>query len=325
MEDIDNDSTLHDIRTYISYELEELPELEIKWPGKAWLGTLVDSSEGLFQWAFTACLFIRGNDEGWFNPVAQMEILLSTTIGSQHSKLERLDQLYLGILKHVFPSENPERIARFKSVLGEILAAVEPLPISALIALRGITEKRDIVSLLVRPLGSVLSGVFSRDVPVRPLHTSFRDFLTDQERSGPFFVDVQAAQTPLVDGCLQSMSVLLRFNICELQDSYMRNSAIEDMENRLRKHVPVHLSYACSFWTEHLHRVTFNEASASKVQSFLESLTLFWLEVISLSDHMAYAIQGVRNLANWSKVTYTLRAISSSLSCQLNRIPTSKF
>jgi hypothetical protein len=123
MEDIESSSTTQDITAYIEHELEDVWELEEQWPNKEWLKTLVARSEGLFQWASTACLFIKGNEEGGLDPVEQMEILLSSPAADQTTKLERLDKLYMDILTHVFPSENAERTARFRSVLGEILAA----------------------------------------------------------------------------------------------------------------------------------------------------------------------------------------------------------
>jgi hypothetical protein len=302
MDDIDRSSTIHDIRMYIEHELEEVLELEEEWPKKEWLNTLVDRSEGLFQWAFTACLFIKGDDEGGLDPVEQMQILISSPVASYQAKLNRLDQLYMDILKHVFPSENKERIARFRSVLGEILAAQEPLPISALLALRTGEETRDVVTLLIRPLGSLLSGVFSRDVPVRPLHTSFRDFLTSSTRSGPFFVDASHHRENLVDGCIQSMKTLLRFNICALPSSYLPNRDIPDLDRRIRENIPVHLSYSCRFWADHLQNVPYQRLISERIQSFIEEFGLFWLEVLTILNRMERAMCALSILTRWSVV-----------------------
>src|ERR1700754_3891772 len=243
MDDIDKGSTIEDVRSYIQHELGNVPEFKTKGTNKEWLNALVVRSEGHFQWASTACLFIKGDGEGGLDPVEQMEILISSPDGRQGSKLERLDKLYMDILKHVFPTENAGRMARFRSVIGEILAAYEPLPISALTSLRSGTEKANIVNLIVRPLGAVLSGVSSRDTPVQPIHTSFRDFLLDEDRSGPFHVDAQVCHLPLVNGCLKTMASLLQFNICKLPSSFLRNSEVPGLHTRIKKHIPIHLSY----------------------------------------------------------------------------------
>jgi len=44
------------------------------------------------------------------------------------------------------------------------------------------------VVIVLHFLGPLLSGVTDCTMPVRPLHTSFSDFLADQSRSGDYFV-----------------------------------------------------------------------------------------------------------------------------------------
>lgn len=306
MEKIDESSTREDIRAYIQHEMEGVSKLEEAWPKKEWLKILVDRSEGLFQWASTACSFINGNGEGGLYPVRQMKRIISPvdTRTTKFGRLESLDKLYMAILTQVFPSEDEERTAEFQSVMGEIVAAYEPLSISALSALRlkGDSEPMDVVTGIVRPLGSVLSGVSSQSDPIRPLHTSFRDFLVDEKRSGPFYVDPQVSHLPLVNGCLQTMSSLLRFNICELSNSYLPNSSVPDLYNRVQEHVPAYLSYACRFWIDHLVQTTFSSDVSHRVHSFLETFTLFWLEVLALLNQVGLGEQSVKTLMVWNEL-----------------------
>jgi len=44
------------------------------------------------------------------------------------------------------------------------------------------------VNLVIGKLGSLVTGTDST-APVRPLHASFYDFLTDKSRSSEFFID----------------------------------------------------------------------------------------------------------------------------------------
>jgi AAA ATPase domain len=75
VEDIDPKSTNDDISLYVQTQLGNIVALERKWPNKVWCGLLVEKSEGSFQWAATACRFVRG-DGKYRDPVDQMERLL---------------------------------------------------------------------------------------------------------------------------------------------------------------------------------------------------------------------------------------------------------
>jgi hypothetical protein len=49
-----------DIENYIYHSLHRYPELDSRWPNKEWCRLLVYHSEHSFQWAATACRFIKG-------------------------------------------------------------------------------------------------------------------------------------------------------------------------------------------------------------------------------------------------------------------------
>jgi hypothetical protein len=50
-------------------------------------------------------------------------------------------------------------------------------------------EAMKLVELILPSLGSLLSGVDQQHVPVRALHASFFEFLTDRNRSKTYYVD----------------------------------------------------------------------------------------------------------------------------------------
>lgn len=133
MEDIDPDTTREDISVFIRKELAGLSELEQQWPHGAWWKQLTDKAEGLFQWAFTACLFIQGDGEYGLVPVEQVELLLSST--PQHNTLGRLNQLYSDVLNQTFKNENPRRMKHFKWIMSRIMATKQPLSIRTLNAM----------------------------------------------------------------------------------------------------------------------------------------------------------------------------------------------
>jgi hypothetical protein len=104
MDTVDSSSTTHDISCFVQTRLGDVRSLERKWPNNDWCRLLVEHLECVFQWASTACRFIRGDGAKGLDPVDQMDVLLSSTSRSTH--LNCLDQLYSEILKRNFQIEN---------------------------------------------------------------------------------------------------------------------------------------------------------------------------------------------------------------------------
>jgi hypothetical protein len=214
-----------------------------------------------------------------------------------------LDNLYEEVLKEYFKS--PEAQDIFRSVMGQFLAAVQPFSINSLITLRRYAPKddpddSDLVLEVLSYLGSLLSNVTSSDQtqPIVPLHTSFYDFLTNK-KSGVFYVDLDEAHHQLAHSCLGLMVDKLKFNICELETSYLANSDVPDLEPRILQHVPPALSYACVYWDKHLERLAFKHNLFTKLRFLFEDKFLFWLEVLSLKNSVGIALPALSSLALW--------------------------
>jgi hypothetical protein len=118
-------------------------------------------------------------------------------------------------------AKNDTDMHRFKLVMGKVLVTKEPLSVSAHSELRDDDGPAGLVEIILPLLGSLLSGVNQQHVPVRPLHTSFFDFLTDQNHSKSYYVDPYQHNCSLVLSSLQAMRSGLRFNICRLETSHL--------------------------------------------------------------------------------------------------------
>ncbi|KAJ7435581.1 hypothetical protein B0H11DRAFT_2257037 [Mycena galericulata] len=201
---------------------------------------------------------------------------------------------------------------RFRSVIGQLLAAIDPLSVDSLIALMQFAPPQDhpssdvggAVLVTIECMGSLLSNVAptSSSLPVVPLHTSFRDFLADQNRSGDFYIrSLDTAHWELTYSSLRTMldSNGLRFNICGLETSYRINRDIPDLESLIAENIPHHLLYACRFWGDHLERVAFSHDLAEKVQSLFHEKILFWLEVLSLTGEIRLASLALSAATSW--------------------------
>ena len=63
------------------------------------------------------------------------------------------------------------------------------------------------------------------------------------------------------------------------------------------------LSYACRFWTDHLHRAGFAASLADSVRAFFgHERLLFWLEVLSLLKMINISAPALSRVIEWVTV-----------------------
>src|SRR6266581_2657261 len=286
-------TTRDDILTFLR---KRLPLDDFEQYGEA----LARRAEGLFQWAAVACGYIQ-EPKPVRNRKERIEHLLTST--TDYHGQDLLNGLYKRVLEDYFTDEEARDL--FRSVVGQLLAAFEPLSIRSLTTLRrhASNDGNDSNSVVetLRYLGSLLSNVTSSDdtLPIVPLHTSFRDFVTHEEKSSIFYVDLHVAHRQLAHSCLSLVLDGLQFNICKLESSYLANKDVEDLEVRIVKHLPPALSYACRFWDDHLGHLDFEADLFGKLQTFFEKKFLFWLEALSLTNDMGLASPAFLSLSEW--------------------------
>jgi hypothetical protein len=267
---------------------------------------LARKAEGLFQWAAVAGRFILDPPESFgFSKKRCINHLLKLT--ADHDRQDPLDDLYKEVLEGYFT--RPETRLLFRSVVGQLITAFEPLSIRSLTTLRGHAssddgddnDDDDSVVAMLRRLGSLLSNVNSPEdnLPIIPLHTSFRDFLINKEKSGDFCVVLLDAHHELAHACLGLVLRDLRFNICEIESSYLANKEIEGLDARIAIHLPPALLYACCFYDTHVGHLGFETDLFGKLRDFFETKFLFWLEALSLTSNMHLALPMLSSLNVW--------------------------
>ncbi len=264
---------------------------------------LAVKAEGSFQWAAVACGYILEPPEFFdFSRIKCIEHLLKLT--ADRRRPDPLDDLYEEVLKGYFRHQGAQRL--FRSVMGQLIAAFEPLSIRSLIALRqhasiGDDPDPESVRGMLRRLSSLLSNVNSSDLnlPIVPLHTSFRDFVTNEEKSGDFYVDLRHSHRHLAHSCLGLAHHGLKFNICNLESSYLANSDVQNLKSRIAEHIPPALLYACRFWDDHLEHLAFKTDLFGIIRAFFETKFLFWLEALSLTSNVRLALPALSFLNMW--------------------------
>ncbi|KAH9485862.1 Vegetative incompatibility protein HET-E-1 [Psilocybe cubensis] len=297
MDDIPLSKALADISAYISSRL--LPQLE-DFLDADHLQILVGHSDGLFQWAYLACEYMLGNSFGGLTVEEKFDDLCSNSAEVTGDVL--LQDTYYLILSKLFDIKRPTVLARFQSVMGQILATMEPLPQASLNTIRsrfiGVSKTNSDISVIVNHMGSLLVGVTNKTVPIRPVHTSFYDFLKDKDASKEFYVDTSIAQSTLAHSCLDIMidKTGLKFNVLNISSSFTQN---QDIPSSALETIPAHLVYACKFWANHLEKTEPDDHLLSAIHSLLFEKFLFWLEVIALTKSMNKCVEALSILTLW--------------------------
>ena len=75
----------------------------------------------------------------------------------------------------------------------------------------------------------------------------------------------------MIEKCFNTMRAELRFNICALKSSYIGNTDVPNLQQRIKDNILELLRYSCLYWLTH-----FSEANRDTVErlmpDFLEDL-----------------------------------------------------
>ena len=266
---------------------------------------LAEKAGGLFQWAAVASQLVLDPPEDFnFDEETCIKHLLGPSTNPRGQ--DPLDELYREVLGGYFKGQEARDL--FRSIVGQLITSIEPLTIRSLITLRRHASYNmcndAAVTGLLRRLGSLLSNANSSDhsLPIIPLHTSFRDFLTNQDKSGDFCVRIRDAHDQLAHSCVNLLLDPvdgLKFNICKLETSYLSNDDVSDLNTRVVEHIPPALLYACRFWDDHLKQIDFKTDLFRKVETVFKEKFLFWLEALSLTRNIRLAPSALATLNMW--------------------------
>ncbi|EJC99151.1 WD40 repeat-like protein [Fomitiporia mediterranea MF3/22] len=275
--------------------------------GFAWtdaMTMLSDAADGLFIWATTAVMMVMNSDD----PFEELEGLVSNV-----RLLNGLDNLYATVLEQSGISwQSPKSVERFRNILGLILFGKEPLSGDNIDSILGLGKGK--ARLTLQRLRSVLAYEYGQSI--RLYHASFADYLLSYERSGnhPWYIDTNSQRRTITVRCFDIMEQLLRFNVCDLETSFLKNDDVPGIEGRITTYIPTHLTYACRFWSGHLCDVSNSEDMADRLEKYAYNHLPYWLEVLSLTKHFTrLAGRALLDAVLWSAVCSDETGISSFL------------
>ncbi|CAE6466445.1 unnamed protein product [Rhizoctonia solani] len=277
------------------YLQEELACIE---PSQSQITLLAKLAGNLFIFAATAVRYIR--PEGLaVHSTERLNTILDNKFLPGSKRLAGIDSLYSTILASALENDDLEKqeIKRIYNILWTAVCIQEPVTIGTLAALAGL-ESADHASTSLESLRSVLH-VSEHTGLVCILHASFPDYIFHCERSGRFFSDKGEKHRLLAHQCFKVMEQQLRFNICNLQTSYLFDHAVADLQERIESNIPAPLEYACQHWANHLCLAPVKHELCDALYAFLITKLLFWMEVLNLKQYHMTGLHALPNAQRW--------------------------
>jgi len=202
------------------------------------------------------------------------------------------DLMYHSLLSHNFDPTDDNITSWVRSFLAIVLVTREPIPVEALAPLISLAcnlseDDRPSFRRTTRRLAQLFADKDAKDRRVVLPRRTFRRVLTEQSGASPFFPDVHTHEE-IAAACLHVMAEELRFNICGLSSSFVRNVDVENLEDSIVANIPPHLHFASCKWTYHVSQLQSLEPTlVQMISDFFRFHLLFWLEVMSLTKKSA--------------------------------------
>lgn len=296
LHDIEESIVAADLRLYYNHELTGM-DIDHSLITEETIDILARKSDRLFIHAATVCRFIR---QGEIYAATRLESVLA----SQDSQLEperELDSIYTTILENAFakfstlrPGEMETLQLSYQKVVGSIVMLYDRMSPTDFATMVG--EPVENVTRLLKYLSSVLDVPRGALGQIYVLHASFRDFLSDPQRSSSlhFSIDHRKIHANLLQRCVDIMAIELRKNICRLREPGTRTTRISASD--VNRYVSQPLQYACKYWIYHLQQSNVSPREHFGTLEFFQTRFLFWVEVLTLIGRLSDSIDMIRLL-----------------------------
>ena len=298
--DVGAEASKLDVEIYIRNRMKVLQvEHQLDWLVEDRVQKLIVKADGLFIWASTVCNFLEQ-----FPTIEGFDQFLALTSSTSLDKMNHLYATALG----AGPWHIPQFELPCRSVLGVIFASRMPLSCAAIDTLLRPAQPSATVTKWFKP---VLR--WSEKKPIRPLHASFTDYITNSERckAEPWFVDIPVQNSILADLCINHLDVALKENMLGLILAPQGARPWKDTGSAL----PEATAYACIHWISHVSTVLDNDARHAailrNVDVFLSKHLLHWVEAMSLLCQSRSCAVLLGQLSQWIPVSYLLASFSS--------------
>jgi hypothetical protein len=285
----------NDIRTFLADRFSAIVQKSSSlksrgWPGNDILDDLTYRAAGVFQWANTAAKFI----DGGLRPEARLKKIMD----NDPNAMKGLYSLYFIVLETAFSDDaaDSDEVNLLLSVLGTMVWARRPL------CLTEYTELLEMEGSALESIKDGLSPVLGPGPTLHFAHQSFTDFLLSIKDPHPFSLNKPNHQRTLAEFCLRTMIDKLRFDICDLENSSLKNADVPGIEEKVEKCIPTLLSYSCCFFADHLNHAAFDKSLTDLVKRVFYDKLLYLMEALSLLKEINRLPLLLRDVLHWSNV-----------------------
>ncbi|CAE6450732.1 unnamed protein product [Rhizoctonia solani] len=258
LHEIEQSIVEEDIKKYLADALSSMSPP----PSPNQIETLSKRAGNLFIYAATVVRYIHPKVIA-VNSSARLEAMLAlevtrTVDGHTGSKYKELDRLYTTVLDAAFNEHlDTEETDFMRRVLWAVVCAKEPMTTATIALLADLTESR--VWAALQSLRSVVH-ITENDQLISALHASFPEYMLDKSRSKLFHCDESQSSEILTRRCFQIMKFKLRFDICNLQSSYLMDNQMKNAQDEIQKKnsdarnfVTWYAANPCSSSTPHIY------------------------------------------------------------------------
>ncbi|KAF5580410.1 hypothetical protein FPANT_9366 [Fusarium pseudoanthophilum] len=309
LHDMPVDTIRHDITTFLIDELarirhdfnsdvpEEL-ELPTDWPGTDNISKLTEMAIPLFIFAATVCRFVSDNRVG--SPSEQLSKYFQLSNRNFGTHLGNLyGPVLLSTVTGVSEEDRRQIVEHTRLIVGSIVTLASPLSITALSEL--LELRVSVTHGRLNLLHSILNIPESLRLPVRLLHTSLRDYLTDpgQKQKNEFHVDEKRVHLGLFKNSLRVMDAGLKEDICNLVWPGTQRTGIPS--EQLNSCIGEELKYSCRYWVYHFQKINSPLLQLEEVFAFLQKHLFHWLEAMSLIGKLKEGSHAIRLLQTFTK------------------------
>ncbi|KAF7968468.1 hypothetical protein HWV62_30521 [Athelia sp. TMB] len=273
-----------DIDMYVDTQLRDeviLHKMGLTSPDEAIIRDLKRLAEGLFIWIVTICNFLRTAHR----PKDKLQALLSKSSQQGTHPEKKMDQLYAAILAECGDWEDADFVKDYDLVIGTIMALKQPLSLAALRALHDGSLDLGAEQLLQR-FGSVLTGFRDAHQPIRILHLSFHEFVTDRAANDDstkcFHLSEKEHSSRLAELCVKTLNRELEKPIPGTGYLNKRSDEIPGIPTIL--HVSEQLVYGCAHWPSHLQDVETPQTIQAHLITLISRHLVTWMEVLATTD-----------------------------------------
>ena len=290
--DVPMDTVKADIATYLQAKLPKLVGMPV-------IIELMHQADGLFIFAATTVRYITPRPKmlkrEQIRLLGELGIHAHGSSGSRNTNVSPIDGLYKQVMITAFGGLNNNMLHDRLYALHTLLCTQErvSVPVAGELCSDD-ADMAELVELVVDELHAVL---YVKGDRVLWYHASFPDFIFSQARSGNVplgpdsrVVDMHcneaAHHAHLLRSCFRIMKTHLRFNICDLPSSFLLDSEVLDLKDRIRVKIGESLRYSCLHWAQHLAQTSSDEGRR-EIRDFLQLKVLFWIEAMNLLESLA--------------------------------------